>query len=80
MSRIAWEAIYDPQYGGTPQETIRALYYEQGKGLRQVSKMLGVHRKALSSFMERNGMVRRMSQRKQAERKRELINRRKERC
>lgn len=80
MPRIAWETIYMPQYGSTPQETVRALYYEQGKGLRAVSKMLGVHRKALSSFMERNKMVRRMSPRKYAERRRELINRRKERC
>lgn len=77
MSIIHWEDIYMKEYGSTPQETIRVLYYEQRKSLRAVSKILGVHRKALSSFMETEGMARRLSLRKRAEKRRELINRRK---
>lgn len=73
MSRIAWNIIYLKEYGNTPQETINALYYEQGKSLREVSKLLGVDRKALVVFMKKYNMVRRLSYRQQAE-KRDLIN------
>lgn len=75
MPRTPWEIIYKPP-ATTPQETICVLYYEQGKSLREVSKILGVHRKALSFFMERNKMARRLSQRQRAEKRREIINKR----